>query len=129
MDKKLEHSVLKSVAGFMNVGGGILFVGVHDRQDPTGMAGDYSTTGNSSRDGFGNWLITQLDRAIGKSPVATLVDVTFAEFTEGDVCRLDVRSSPNPIYLGDDAEFYVRMGNSTGLYNTKDAMEHIRSPW
>jgi hypothetical protein len=32
-------------------------------------------------------------------------------------------------YLGEDAEFYVRMGNSTRLYNTRDAMEYIRSRW
>jgi len=129
VDKKLEHGVLKSVAGFMNAGGGVLLVGVHDTQGPTGMTDDYSTTGNNGRDGFENWLITKLDREIGKSPTATLVDVTFEEFPQGDVCRLDVRPSPNPIYLGDDAEFYVRMGNSTRLYNTKDAMEYIRSRW
>ena len=79
----------------MNAGGGVLLIGVHDRQDPIGMTGDYSTTGNKGRDGFENWLITQLDRAIGKSPTATLVDVTFDEFPEGDVCRLDVRPSPS----------------------------------
>ena len=33
------------------------------------------------------------------------------------------------IYLGDDAEFYLRMGNSTRLYNTRVAMEYIRSRW
>ncbi|MCY3949524.1 MAG: ATP-binding protein [Acidimicrobiaceae bacterium] len=128
-DKKLEHSVLKSVAGFMNAGGGVLLIGVHDRQKPTGLSDDYATAGNNGRDGFENWLITRLDREIGKSPTATLIDVTFEEFPEGDVCRLDVRPSPKPVYLSDDAEFYVRMGNSTRLYNTKDALEYIRSRW
>ncbi len=129
VDKKLEHAVFKSVAGFMNASGGVLLIGVHDRQTPTGMADDYSTTGNNGRDGFENWLITQLDREIGKSPTATLVNVSFDEFAEGDVCRLDVRPSQKPIYLGEQAEFYVRMGNSTRLYNTRDAMEYIRSRW
>lgn len=129
VDKKLEHSVLKSVAGFMNAGGGVLLIGVHDRQDPTGMTDDYATTGNNGRDGFENWLITRLDREIGKLPAATLVDVTFEIFPEGDVCRLDVRPSPRPVYLGDDAEFYVRMGNSTRRYNARDAIEYIRSRW
>ena len=128
-DKKLEHSVLKSVAGFMNASGGVLLVGVHDNQTPTGMADDYSTTGNNGRDGFENWLVTQLERELGKSPTATLVDVAFEEFPEGDVCRIDVRPSPKAVYLGDDADFYVRMGNSTRLYNTRDAMEYIRSRW
>lgn len=129
VDKKLEHSVLKSVAGFMNAGGGVSLIGVRDQKYPTGMTDDYSTTGNNGRDGFENWLITRLDREIGKSPTATLVDVTFEEFPEGDVCRLDVRPSPKPIYLSDDAEFYVRMGNSTRRYNTKDALEYIGARW
>ncbi len=129
VDKKLESEVLKCVAGFMNARGGVLLIGVHDRKHPTGMADDYVATGNRGRDGFENWLITQLDQKIGKSPTANLVDVTFDKFPEGDVCRIDVRPSANPVYLGDAAEFYVRMGNSTRLYNTKDAMEYIQSRW
>ena len=55
--------------------------------------------------------------------------MTFEAFDEGDVCRVDVRPSTKPVYAGDDAEFFVRMGNSTRLYNTRDAMEYIRSRW
>ena len=129
VDKNLEHSVFKSVAGFMNASGGVLLLGVHDEQQATGLDGDYSTTGNKGRDGFENWLITQLDRMLGRSATATLVEVSFDVFSDGDVCRIDVRPSDKPIYLGTDAEFYVRMGNSTRLYNTRDAMEYIRSRW
>lgn len=129
VDKRLEHSVFKSVAGFMNASGGVLLIGVHDSKVPMGLASDYSTTGNSGRDGFENWLIGQLDHEIGKSATATLVEVAFDEFPEGDVCRIDVRPSPKPVYLGEAAEFYVRMGNSTRLYNTRDAMDYIRSRW
>ncbi|MFN3256265.1 MAG: protease Lon-related BREX system protein BrxL [Ilumatobacter sp.] len=129
VDKKLEHAVFKSVAGFMNAAGGVLLIGVHDAMKATGLKGDYSATGNNGRDGFENWLITQLDHMIGKSPTATLVEVSFDEFPEGDVCRVDVKPSHQPVYLGDDAEFYVRMGNSTRPYNTRDAMEYIRTRW
>jgi ATP-dependent Lon protease len=128
-DKRLEHEVVKSVAGFLNGAGGTLLLGVHDEQRVTGLKGDYNLTGKKDRDGFENWLVTLLDREIGRSPTAMLVEITFEEFPEGDVCRLDVRSSPKPVYLGEDAEFYVRMGNSTRLYNTRDALEYIRSRW
>ena len=128
-DKNLERAVVKSVAGFMNAHGGILLIGVHDEQHVTGVDIDYSLTGNNGRDGFENWLITKLEKELGKTPTASLVGITFERFDDGDVCRVDVRPSNQPVYVGSDAEFFVRMGNSTRPYNTRDAMEYIRSHW
>jgi ATP-dependent Lon protease len=128
-DKNLEHSVVKSIAGFMNAGGGVLIIGVHDEQRPTGLAGDYATTGNRGRDGFENWLVTKLEQELGRPPVASFVRITFEAFPEGDVCRVDVKPSDKPVYAGDGAEFFVRMGNSTRPYNTRDALEYIRTRW
>ena len=55
--------------------------------------------------------------------------ITFEKSPEGDVCRPDLKPSPKPIYLGAAAEFLVRVGNSTWLYNARDAMEYVRSRW
>ena len=55
--------------GFLNAGGGVLLIGVHDKQEVTGLAGDYSTTGNKGRDGFENWLITQARPELGSPAV------------------------------------------------------------
>ena len=130
VDKRLEHSVLKSVAGFMNASGGVLLIGVHDRQDPSGMADDYSTTGNNGRDGFENWLITRLDRADW-------------QVADRHPCRRDVRRVPGGRRVSGSMSGRARSrstsaatqssmcgwGTRPGLYNTKDAMEYIRSRW
>lgn len=128
-DKIIEHGVVKSVAGFMNAGGGALLIGVHDEQYVTGMEEDYKIAGNKGRDGFENWLVTKLETELGKPATASFVDISFDTFDEGDVCRVDVRPSNQPVHAGADGEFYVRMGNSTRSYNIKDALEYIRTRW
>lgn len=128
-DKNLELAVVKSVAGFLNAGGGVLLIGVHDEQRPVGLNGDYKTTGNKGPDGYENWLVTKLEKELGKPAVASFVEITFDTFPEGDVCRIDVKPSDKPVYVGADAEFYVRMGNSTRAYNPRDAVEYIHTRW
>lgn len=129
IDKNIERAVVKSVAGFMNTAGGVLLVGVHDDQHVTGLQADYELTGNKGRDGFENWLVTKLEKDIGKAPTASFVAISFEAFPDGDVCRIDVKPSTKPVYVGEDAEFFVRMGNSTRPYNTRDALEYIRTRW
>ena len=129
VDRNLEHAVVKSVAGFMNAGGGVLLIGVHDEQHVTGLAGDYALTGNKGRDGFENWLVTKLETDLGRPAVASFVEITFDSVEGDDVCRVAVKPSNQPVYVGADAEFFVRMGNSTRPYNTRDALEYIRTRW
>lgn len=129
IDKNLERAIVKSVAGFLNAAGGVLLVGVHDNQQVTGLSGDYSTTGNKGRDGFENWLTTKLGTELGSPAVASFVDIEFETIDGDDVCRIEVRASDQPIYAGADAEFFVRMGNSTRPYNTRDALKYITSRW
>ena len=128
-DKNLEYAIVKSVAGFMNASGGVLLIGVNDNKYVVGMDPDYGTTGNNGRDGFENWLVTKLGHELGKPSVASFVEVGFEGFDKGDVCRVNVQPSNQPVYVGKEAEFLVRMGNSTRLYNTRDALEYIKTRW
>ena len=128
-DKNIEHAVVKSVAGFMNARGGVLLVGVHDDRRVAGLEADYGLTGNKGRDGFENWLVTKLETELGRPAVASFVDVMFEALDEGDVCRVEIKQANQPVYTGKDADFYVRMGNSTRPYNPRDALEYIRTRW
>ncbi len=128
-DKLLEHEVVKSVAGFLNAAGGTLLIGVHDEQRVTGLEGDYNLLGKKNRDGFENWLVSKLIQELGQPAVGTFLEISFESFDEGDVCRVDVMPSNQPVYVGEDAELLVRIGNSTRPYNTRDAIEYIRTRW
>jgi ATP-dependent Lon protease len=129
-DKRLEHEVVKSVAGFLNAAGGTLLIGVHDEQRVSGIDVDYSLLGKrQDRDGFENWLVGKLIGELGQPAVGSIVEISFEAFDEGDVCRVDVKPSNQPVYAGEDAQLFVRMGNSTRSYNTRDAIEYIRTRW
>ena len=72
-----------------------------------------------------------LSDTLGKV-ATTYLAVTFVEVDGNDICRVDVRPAKSPIFMRGqkiDGDFYVRLGNSTRLLNTGDALEYVRSHW
>ena len=129
-DSKIEHAVIKSIAGFLNAKGGVLLIGMHDDGYPVGLDLDFGICSTrKDRDGFENWLYTRLINQIDGPVVASFVTVSFEVLDDREICRVDVRPSPRPVYVGDEAEFFVRMGNSTRSYNPRDAATYIRTRW
>ncbi len=127
-DTGIELAVVKTIAGFLNAQGGTLLVGVADDGQVRGLKEDYVATGNKGRDGYENVLTSLLESSIGRSAV-TQVRISFEPFPEGDVCRLDVHASDEPVFVRNskgDADLYVRINNSTRLLNTADAISYIR---
>lgn len=129
--KELEKVAAKTVAGFLNAGGGTLLIGVADDGSIVGLEPDYRTLGKKgNRDGFELHLTQVLSSAIGIAPLA-FVRVSFATAEGHDVCKVDVRSSPEPVYVAEkrDATFYARMGNATRPLPVDAAHRYIRSHW
>lgn len=127
-DANIELAVVKTIAGFLNAQGGTLLVGVADDGMVRGLREDYVATGNRGRDGYENVLTSLLESSIGRSAV-TQVQISFETFAEGDVCRLSVHPSSEPVFVRNskgDADLYVRINNSTRLLNTADAVSYIR---
>jgi ATP-dependent Lon protease len=131
-DKIIELMVIKSVAAFMNGNGGTLLVGVIDTGEIFGIERDLKTLGSKqNRDGFELWLTGLLDNMLG--PTATSnVSISFQEFPEGTVCRIDIHRGKKPTFVRGgkgEADLYVRLNNSTRLLNTADALEYVSSHW
>jgi ATP-dependent Lon protease len=131
-DKIIELMVIKSIAGFMNAGGGTLLIGVADDGKVVGIEKDIKTLGSKqSKDGFALWLTGLSDSMIG--PTATSnVSVSFEELTEAIVCRVDVHQSMRPVFVRGgkgEADLYVRLNNGTRLLNTADALDYISIHW
>lgn len=55
--------------------------------------------------------------------------VSFEQIGEHEICRVNVMPSRQPVYVGDEALFFDRIGNSTRQYNTRDAQSYIRGRW
>jgi ATP-dependent Lon protease len=131
-DPVIEQMVVKSVAGFMNARGGTLLIGVTDKSDIFGIETDLKTLGSKQNlDGFQLWLSRLLDNALGPTAV-TNTSVSFESFPQGTVCRVDVRPGNSPTFLRGgkgEADLYVRLNNSTRLFNTAEALEYVRFRW
>ncbi len=131
-DQVIELMVAKSIAGFMNAHGGTLLIGVTDRGEIFGLQKDLKTLGSKqNRDGFELWLTGLLDNMLG--PTATSqVSISYEDFPEGSVCRIDVGPGKRPTFVKGgkgEADLYVRLNNSTRLLNTADAVEYVSSHW
>lgn len=127
-DTAIEMSVIKTVAGFLNAHGGTLLVGIADDATVRGLKEDFIATGNKGRDGYENVLTSLVESSIGRA-AGTLVHISFETFADGEVCRLNVHPSNEPVFERNskgDADLYVRINNSTRLLNTADALSYIK---
>ncbi|HVL98046.1 MAG TPA: DUF4011 domain-containing protein [Egibacteraceae bacterium] len=129
--KELEKVVAKTVAGFLNAEGGTLLIGVADDGSLVGLEPDYRTLGKKgTRDGFELHLTQVLSSALGLPPLA-FIRVAITSLEGRDVCQIDVKRSPEPVYVADKqgATFYARMGNATQPLPVDAAHRYIHNHW
>lgn len=130
-NKGLESVIAKTVAGFMNAGGGTLLIGVGPGKKVLGLQNDYTTfTTDPNRDGFEQRVVHVISRFLGKEH-GILVHISFVDVEGNDVCWVRVDASPKPVYLEENGEyrFYVRTGNTTQPMNVKESGEYISMHW
>jgi ATP-dependent Lon protease len=132
VDEAVELGVIKSVAGFLNAGGGTLLIGVNDEREPIGLAKDFENVRPQNRDGFENFLTTLLENALGSASLG-LVKISWEQLDGQDICRVDAKPSPQPVFVKNlkmkTADLYVRTNNSTRLFNTEEAMTYVKQHW
>ena len=129
INKNLRHSVLKTIAAFLNSEGGLLIIGVEDNGNVLGLESDYSTTQNS-RDKFMNLLNTLIGNYIGLSTSA-YIKIRIESVNEKDVCVVEVEKSHGPIFMKYDEknEFYIRQGTTTRSLDPQETLEYIGTNW
>ncbi len=131
VNKALEDVVVKTVAGFMNSGGGTLLIGVEDNKNIVGLQSDYNTLGShKSRDGFENHLTTLLLGACGKD-LSPLLHTSFRTVDGKEICKVVIAPSLRPVFLEDGRgkHLYIRTGNSTRELDVKEAVEYVKGRW
>ncbi len=126
VNKALERTAARTIAGFMNAKGGTLVIGVSDEGDILGLEHDYKTLSKSSRDGWELALRNSLNAYLAKD-VAALVQVSFTDVEGRDVAVVHADRALKPVFLeeGDIANFYVRAGNTTQQLDVKQTTEYI----
>lgn len=132
-DKKMEHIIIKTVAGFMNTEGGTLLIGVDDDGIPVGLENDYKTIKKNDRDGFELFLTDLLSDKINRE-ISSLIKIDFDNINGNDVCRLRIQPSGNPVYTkpldgSEHSEFWVRINNSTRQLHGPDTDDYKKERW
>lgn len=129
VNKGLCHSVLKTIAAFLNTEGGVLVIGVEDNGNVCGLERDLAVL-DGSTDKFGQLLSQLITDRIGPE-YGHLVKVRYETLEGWIVCIVDVDKAPEPaILLGDKGQqFYVRVGNTSRALDPEQMVKHISMNW
>jgi type I restriction enzyme R subunit len=130
-NKAMEDAVLKTVAGFLNTGGGTLLIGVGPDSTVVGLDNDYQRVKPPNGDGFVNWLTTHLTNGLGHAAVMRTRS-RISVHDNHDVCRIDVAPSSRPVWAStskQDRVFFVRMNNSTRPLPEDEVVAYTADRW
>jgi predicted HTH transcriptional regulator len=121
---------MKTIAAFLNSRGGRCVIGVDDRRRPIGLERDYKTLQRKDRDGFEIHFTQMLNAMIGPE-FRSLVKLKFETLDGADVCSIEVKPSPRPVYFKHDEHeyFYMRTGNITTSLKLSEIESYVRGRW
>ena len=129
VNKDLRHSVLKTIAAFLNSNGGTLVIGVEDDGHIIGLENDLKQH-SGSLDQFEQLLSSLIAEFIG--PQYTIFIDTRFEIIEGQrVCLVEIDKSQEPAFLKSvrGREFHVRVGNTTRALDIAESVSYIDMNW
>jgi CBS domain-containing protein len=126
----LELVIMKTICAFLNAEGGTLLIGLTDDNRVVGIDDDYPLIKGGNRDGFQNYVITQVSNNIGNYYLQ-YVSLTFHNLLGKDLCQVDVTPSDRPAYLNNKGkqDFIVRTGNNSRPFKISEAAQYIAKRW
>jgi hypothetical protein len=130
VNRDLEKTAMKTVAAFLNSGGGRLVIGVDDSKKIVGIHRDYGTLKRESSDGFENHFTQLFNTMIGPE-FRHRVHLWFSKVQGLELCVVDVAPSFEPAYLryDNDEQFYVRTGNVSTPLKLSEVEHYTRTRW
>ncbi len=122
IDKKIEHSVLKTIVAYLNSDGGQLLIGVSDNGQIMGIEKD----GFSDRDRL-NLHFTNLIKVHIGNEYLPFIKTELVRVDDLNVLRVDCLSSDKAVFLklGREEEFYVRNGPSSVRLNGRELLDYV----
>jgi hypothetical protein len=128
-NKALRHSVLKTIAAFLNTEGGVLVIGVEDDGNVCGLERDLAVL-DGSTDKFSQLLAQLITDRVGPE-YGHLAKVRYEQLDGETVCVVDVDKAPEPAYLVSEKgkQFYIRVGNTSRALDPEQMVNHISMNW
>jgi predicted HTH transcriptional regulator len=130
VNKLMEYSIAKTIASFMNVEGGKLFIGINDDGEVLGLNSDYETLHKKNKDGFLLQLTQVINQYIGKE-FHQYVSYEIVKIDDKDMCVVSVGNSDSPAYIKtrDKEEFFIRASASSQPMSIRESNEYIKAHW
>ena len=127
LNKSLRHSVLKTIAAFMNSEGGTLIIGVEDSGDLYGLNSDLKVVGGST-DRFEQLIVSLAVDSIGPLS-AQHIRIRFELLRGVKICVIAVTASRDGVFLKSEKgkQFYVRVGNTTQPLDSEQTHGYLLS--
>ena len=109
-DKKVENSVLKTLAAFLNSEGGTLLIGISDSGEIIGTEKDNF----ENNDRFNRHFTNLIKERIGNE-FLPFMNFELIQIENKSILKIECINSNKPVFLKYDSqeEFYVRVGAST----------------
>ena len=122
-DKKMEHTVLKTIVAYLNSDGGTLLVGVKDDGSILGIELDQF----DNEDKYLLHFSQIVNERIGKQHT-DCIDWDLKQIQDKKILRVDCDRSSTPVFLmeGNQDEFYIRTGPSTVQLSTSEVLEYSK---
>lgn len=122
-DQRMEQSVLKTLAGFLNTNGGTLIIGLSDDGSPVGIEVD----GFENEDKMSLHLVNIIKARMGISAM-TNVHIHFDDHKNSRVLVVNCQKSQSPVFLKDNEieRFYIRTGPSTTELTASQTQDFIK---
>jgi Schlafen, AlbA_2 len=130
VNRALTKMVAKTIAGFLNVVGGTLLIGVSDDGDFLGLQHDLDTLAQRNLDAFERTLRNSVASYLGVH-IGPVLGLSFVEVGGVTVARVTCLPYDSPVFVrdGDRQEFYIRDGNLTRSLDVRTTHEYIRTHW
>lgn len=122
-DQRMEMSVLKTIAAFLNTNGGSLVIGLADDGSPVGIEEDKFP----NEDKMYLHLVNLINSRIGPQHMMH-IQPRFDDHNGARVLVVDCKRSRSPVYVkeGNNEMFFVRTGASTTQLSVSQVQDYIR---
>ena len=109
-DPRMELAILKTVAAFLNGGGGTLFVGIADDRSPLGLGADDF----ANEDKMGLHFVNLVKDRMGIQAMTSL-HMHFEDYDGSRIMVVEADRAGKPVFVNDGnaARFYIRTGPSS----------------
>jgi hypothetical protein len=124
LDKKIENSVLKTITAFLNSNGGILFIGVSELGEISGLDADNFKSDDKCKLQLANLIKKQLG-----ADILSNITIDAIYFEDKYILKVEVVAFLCEVFLlwEKNEEFYIRAGPSSVKISGSELIGYIRS--